>query len=164
MDVVEVRAVAHDVLELRKGHSAFRHSILIRGEISCDHIRPWISIWSGWRSHWTKVRAATQINGWVDLLGLLEIGIAARCIVEVRRAAGGVATIAVARSVDEVAAQPNQSPVSSGEVQGNGGYLKTYLDPGVGVVVIRAGARRFDRHCGEDDRQRRCSNEQELCK
>src|ERR1700750_1984348 len=134
MDVVEIRAVAHDVLELRKGHTAFRQSILIRGEISYDHVGPRITIWSGGCSHWTKIRAATQINGWVDLLGLLERGIAARCIVEIRRAAGGVATIAVARSVDEVAAQPNQSPVSSGEVQRNGGYFKTYLDPGVGVV------------------------------
>src|SRR5271155_4849906 len=120
MDVVEVRAVAHDLLELRKGHTAFRHSLLIRGQISCDNVRTRVRVWPGWCSNWTKVHAATQVNGWVDDLGLVEVGIAAGCIVEVWRPAGGVATIAVADSVDDVAAVAHQSLVSSGEVQRNG--------------------------------------------
>src|ERR1700761_6162118 len=125
MDVVEIRAVAHDVLELRQGHSAFRHSIFIRSEISRDHVRPRIHIWPGRCSNGPEVRTATQVNGGVDLRGLVEVGIEARCVVEVGRSAAGVATVAVAGSVDEVAAQPDQSPVSSGEVEWKGGYLQT---------------------------------------
>src|ERR1039457_575193 len=105
MQVVEIDAGPDDLLKLGERVAAFRHARLIRCQIAGDD--------EGTRIVWIQTgraedRAATQVNGRIELLRLTEVRVKARKEVEVRGAAAVVAGIAVAPDVDQIAAQSYQ--------------------------------------------------------
>jgi hypothetical protein len=83
---------------------------------------------------------------------LVKVGVPALRIVKVGRPARGVATIAVAHSIDQVAAEPHQGPVFTSQIQVDGRYLEANLNLGLGIVIVRVSPRRLNRHGRKDDR------------
>jgi hypothetical protein len=87
-----------------------------------------------------EVLAATQVHGRIDHRLLAKVGVSAWRVVKVRRATSGVATIAVAGSVDQIASKSHQNSVSAIEIQGDGRYFETDSNSGVSVVIVRVSA------------------------
>src|ERR1017187_4328288 len=105
MGVSEIAAGPDDLLKLRERVAPLGHAGLIGRQVAGDD--------EGTRSVWIQAsraedRAATQVDGRIELLRLAEIRVKARKEVEVRGSAAVVAGIAVAPDVDQVAAQSHQ--------------------------------------------------------
>lgn len=128
MEVIEIDPSPHDLLKLCERVASFRQPGLVRRQVAGDDVWTYVLPGLGWRHGWTEVLAPTQIDGRIGLLWLAEVGVSSCSVVEVWRPAAGVATIAVAHSVDDIAAQSHQIPVSSSEIQRDGGYLEADVD------------------------------------
>jgi hypothetical protein len=74
-----------------------------------------------------------------------------------------VTTIAVAYSVDQIAAESHQVPVLAIQIQVDGRYLETDSNSGVGVVVVRVSAGGLDRHFRKNDRNKRYDGSRDFC-
>jgi hypothetical protein len=83
--------------------AAFRHPRLVRCQVAGDNVWTGVHHGPGWSPDWTEVLAATEVDGWVDLLSLDKVGVSSCGVIDVRWAATGVATIAIADGVDKVA-------------------------------------------------------------
>src|SRR5271169_5617716 len=133
MDVIEICALPQDLLELFERAASFSPPSFIRRQIARNNV--WTNILSifrwrigGWlRTRWKpthrgawgdsgkEVGASSQISGGVGFRRPLvqKVWIPAICVIEVRRPAGGVATIAVTLSVDNETTQSYQVLVLS---------------------------------------------------
>jgi hypothetical protein len=74
-----------------------------------------------------------------------------------------VATIAVAYSIDQIAAKSHQVPVFALQTQMDGRYPETDSNSGVGVVVVRVSAGGLDRHSRKNDRNKRYDSSRDFC-
>src|SRR5580658_3902938 len=128
MEVIEIDPCPHDLLELCERVASFRQPSLVRCQVAGDDVWTYVLPGLGWRHGWTEVLAPTQEDGRIGLLRLAEVGVSPRSVIEVWRPAAGVATIAVAIGVDDIAAQSHQIPVFSDEIQRDGEYLETDID------------------------------------
>src|SRR5271170_356134 len=104
MEVIEIYASPDDLLKLCERVASFRQPSLVRCQVAGDDVWTYVLPRLGWGHRWTEVLAPTQIDGRIGLLRLAKVGISSCGVIEVRRPAAGVATIAVARSVDDIAA------------------------------------------------------------
>src|SRR4029077_6609887 len=117
MDVVEICAVSHDLLKLSKRVTALRPPILVRRQVSGNHVWTWVAVRPGWSPHWAEVRASSEVNGRVGFLRLAKVGGPAGGGMGVWGPAGGVAAVAVRLSVDNEAAQSHQGRIPSRQIQ-----------------------------------------------
>src|SRR5260370_17293066 len=105
MQMIHIHASSHDQNELVKRVAPFRQPGFVRRQIAGDDVR------RTWHKR-TEIPAAAQVRRWSNLLRLPEEWVPAREELVVPRA-GVVASIAVARPVDQVAAYTHQAPVLS---------------------------------------------------
>ena len=182
MQLVEVGAHAHDLLELREGVTAFSATCLVRGEIAGDDVgadlravlRRRIDAGDG-RNGGAEVAASLEVGRRINLCGLTEVRIMAGGVVEVGRAAAGVTSIAVADCIDEEAAESDEGRILVAEVERDGSDLVADLDEGkfgvrdVGdevLACLHADVRRGSPGCYGDDRdeyQKRTCGDPEEC-
>src|SRR5271155_179091 len=126
MEVVHVDAGAHDFHELGERVAAFGPPRLVRRQVAGNNV--WAKIFTycsnvkPWRKGWAKIRASSQISGWVGFLPLAEVRVETRSEIEVRRTAGGVTKVAIVRGVYQIAAQPHKALVLSDQVERNRRY------------------------------------------
>jgi len=156
MEVVHVNSSPDDLNKLLERVTSFRQACFVWRQIARN------DVWKGPGSgEWTEVPAATQIGRRIDLGRLAKIRIATRG--KLGRWTSAVATIAVALSVDNIAAESHQCPVFASQVQRDGGYQETNFDSGVGVVIIRASMGRLDRHPRKNNRNERYNDSTNFC-
>src|ERR1035441_2203766 len=105
MQVIEIDAGPDDLLKLRERVASLGHAGLVRRQIAGHDEGTWI-VWI--QASRAEDRAATRVDGRIELLRLAEIRVKARKEVEVRGSAAVVAGIAVASDVDQGAAQSHQ--------------------------------------------------------
>jgi hypothetical protein len=74
-----------------------------------------------------------------------------------------VATIAVAYSVHQIAAESHQVPVFAIQIQVNGRYLETDSNSGIGIVIVRVSAGGLERHSRKNDRNKRYDGSRDFC-
>src|SRR5579864_2281607 len=120
MDVVEIGPMPKDLREFLQGVTTFRAPILVGREVTGNHERTGIAIRPSGCADLTKILAAAEVNRRIDHIGLVEVRVSAGRVVEVWRPARGVATVAVADSIDQIAAEPHHGPVFAMEVEGDG--------------------------------------------
>jgi len=128
MEFIEIRAIPDDLLKLRQRVASFGPPKLVRCQVAGDDVWTCVSGRTGWSPGLTEIRAATQVDGWIDKRPLAKVGVSACGVIEVGRPTAGVAAIAITRAVDYITAQSNQRPVFPGQIQGDGRYLETPLD------------------------------------
>src|ERR1035438_1946519 len=117
MEVIEIDAGPDDLLKLRERVAPLGHAGLIGRQIAGHDEGTWI-VWI--QAGRAEDRAATQVDGRIELLRLAEIRVKARKEVEVWGAAAVVAGIAVAPDVDQIAAQTPQVVGFFVQLQENG--------------------------------------------
>src|ERR1035441_7986010 len=125
MQVIEIDAGPDDLLKLRERVASLGHAGLVRRQIAGHDEGTWI-VWI--QAGRAEDRAATQVDGRIELLRLAGVRVKARKEGEVRWGAAVVAGVAVAPDVDQIAAQSHQVVVFSVQIQWDGGDREANLN------------------------------------
>jgi hypothetical protein len=115
VEVIQVHARPHDLNKLRKRVAPYGQSGFIRCQVAGDDVR------GAW-CYRTKIPAATKVGRRIDYRGLAKVWITAWEKLSERRA-GAVALIAGDMGVDDIAAQSDERPVFSVQIQLDRCYL-----------------------------------------
>src|ERR1700736_4156720 len=98
MEFIEICAIPHDLLKLRKRIAPFGLPVLVRRKVAIDDVWTCVPGRTGWSPDLTEVRATAQVDGRVDKRPLAKVGVSACGEIEVGRTAASVAAIAIARA------------------------------------------------------------------
>ena len=155
-----ILSISTPVLKIRcefRERVAFRISVFVRRQVAGDNVRPKIiTITGAWRhikrEGLEEVGASSQVMGRVGFRRSLrkKVRVVPRKVIEIRRATGGVATVAISHGVDQIAAQAHKAPVLSSQIQGDRGDRKSLLNSGIVAVVVRSSAGGADQHSRND--------------
>ena len=119
MEVIGIDAGANGVEEMLEAIPADRFAAGIGSEVARDDFGR-----AG--NQRAEVSAAAEVGGWVGLLRLIEVRIAAGEILA--RRAGGVAAIAVAGNVYEVASETYECDILAFHIEGHRSGVQADLD------------------------------------
>lgn len=141
MEMVGIDAGADGVEEFFEVVATDRLSARVGSEIARDDLgRTW--------DECAEVSAAAEVGGWIGVLRLIEVGIATGSVFGLR--AGGVAAVAVARYVDEVAAEAYKRHILALHIEGNGRGVEADLYARITGFGGLGARRRVG--CGDRDR------------
>src|SRR6266404_1269420 len=155
--VIHVHASPDDLLKFNKRVTSFRPAGPVWCQVAGYDL--WITRPRGIAVYSEEARAPAQIGRWIDRLRLGKIcarqefvRVLARDEIEIWGPAAIVATVAIARCVHYIAAEPDQRPVLANQIQRDWCYLKPPLDQRFLIVAIRVYARGTVEHSYQDDR------------